>query len=147
MMCGHEKRLTALSVGEALLNLGLSVVLVWVSRNLVYVAVGSLIASFIFGWFFLWPWAAGQAELSGWKLVRMVLGPTWLACLPLLVLIAFERSLSIFGFAQRPVWMLCGSGVACLLAAVGLWRLALTRFEREKLAALAAKTLSKRNHA
>jgi O-antigen/teichoic acid export membrane protein len=140
MMCGHEKWLTLLGVGEALLNLGLSIALILYFRSILSVAVASLISTFIFGWLFLWPWVAREASISPWKLAGIVLGPTWLACLPLVVLFAVERAMYIPG---SMAWLLTGSAIAFGLAALGLWKLALTGIERERFAALLLKMLGK----
>jgi O-antigen/teichoic acid export membrane protein len=140
MMCGHEKRLTLLGVGEALLNLGLSIGLILHYRNVLSVAVASLVSTFVFGWLFLWPWAAREARISPFKLAAIVLGPTWLACLPLIGLFAIERALFV---PNSLLWVLIASGLALALAAIGLWRLALTGIEREKLAAVLVKVIGK----
>jgi O-antigen/teichoic acid export membrane protein len=147
MMCGHERRLMFLGVGEAVLNLALSVGLVLYYRNVLCVALGSLISTFIFGWFFLWPWAAREARLSGWTLARMVLGPTWLACVPLLVLIAFERLVPFLDFKDSVLLLGLESVTAMLLVAWSLWRLALTRLERDKLAQALLKMIHGRRPA
>jgi O-antigen/teichoic acid export membrane protein len=139
MMCGHEKRLMFLGLGEALLNLALSIILVLWFRNVVCVAAGSLISTFVFGWFFLWPWAAREARLPGKALARMVLGPTWLACLPVIALIAFERTIPFLDFRDNLTLLLIEGSVAVLIAALSLWRLALTRLERDKLAGILAR--------
>lgn len=139
MMCGHERRLMYLGVGEALLNVVLSVTLVIHYQNVLCVALGSLISTFVFGWFFLWPWAAREARLSGWTLARLVLGPTWLACVPLLILITFERLVPALDFKDSVLILGVESGTAILLVGWSLWRLALTNPERDKFAAAAAR--------
>jgi len=58
VMCGHERRLMWLGVAEAAANLVLSVGLISIFRNVVCVAVGSLIPALIIGWGFMWPWCA-----------------------------------------------------------------------------------------
>lgn len=147
MMCGHEKRLMLLGVGEALLNLGLSIALVLVFRNVLVVAVASLVSTLIFGWLVLWPWAARQAQLSGWKLAARVLGPTWLACLPALALIGLERAMPMLDFRQSLGLLAAETLAAFLLAGWGLWRLALTDLERSKVAAATVKFLGKQRPA
>jgi O-antigen/teichoic acid export membrane protein len=77
MMCGHERRLTWLTIAEAVLNLGLSIGLILHFRNVLCVALGSLISTLLIGWTFLWPWAAREAQMSGWQLMRAVLVPIW----------------------------------------------------------------------
>jgi O-antigen/teichoic acid export membrane protein len=135
MMCGHERRLTWLGVGEALLNLGLSIGLIFYYRNVICVAIGSLVATFIFGWFMLWPWAAKEANISAWKLARTVLIPNWVASLPLLALLVFERSFRGPLLSESvPMFAL----EALLIFSIGmlfLWRFALNTEEREKFSA------------
>jgi O-antigen/teichoic acid export membrane protein len=60
MVTGHEKRLMWLGLGEAFLNLVLSVALVLYFKNIICVALGSLIATTVFGCFTVWPWAARE---------------------------------------------------------------------------------------
>ena len=147
MMCGHERRLMALGLGEAILNLGLSVGLVLYYRNILCVALGSLVSTFIFGWGFLWPWAAREAQLSGWKLARIVLVPTWLGCLPLIVLMVFERSVPVLDFRNNFPLFALESSTALALGACALWRLALTSVERVHLAAFFGRAMGKRRAA
>ncbi|MEW6159102.1 MAG: MATE family efflux transporter [Verrucomicrobiota bacterium] len=135
MMCGHERRLMWLSIAEALLNLVISVGLVLYFRNVVCVALGSLIASTIFGWGFLWPWAAREAALSVWTLARVVLAPTWLACLPLLALMFFERVLPGREFHETAAQLIIESLLAFVIAGAGIWRFGLSPIERQKFAA------------
>ncbi len=132
MMTGHERRLMWLGLGEASLNLGLSVGLVLYYKNVLCVAFGSLIATFIFGWFYVWPWAAHEVRLSGWQLARPVLLPTGLACLPVLVFVLMGRFIPWFDFRSSTAMFLTESSLAMLIAAACLWRYALTLPEREK---------------
>lgn len=139
MMTGHERRLMWLGVGEALLNLTLSVVLVSIYRNVVSVAVGSLIATFVFGWFWLWPWAAREANLSGWSLARTVIFPTWLACLPIVAIIIFGRVIMEAKFQASIYALLTEGTLIFMVAAVCLYRVALSPNEREKFSAAVSK--------
>jgi O-antigen/teichoic acid export membrane protein len=132
MMCGHEKRLMWLGVGEALLNLALSLGLIFYYRNVVSVAVGSLLATAIFGWGYIWPWAAREASLGGWKLARLVLVPTWVACIPLLCLILLERSVPQLDFQDNFSLFVVEALLAMALAAGGVWKLGLNADERMK---------------
>lgn len=147
MMCGHEKRLMLLGVGEALLNLGLSVGLVVVFRSVLAVALGSMVSTLVFGWIILWPWAAREAQLSGWKLAARVLGPTWLACLPAVGVIAVERAVPPLNFEGNPGLLAAEILVAFLIAGWGLWRFALTELERAKVIAATGKLFGKRTPA
>src|SRR5687768_13151378 len=139
MMTGHERRLMWLGVGEAMLNLGLSVILVRIYHNVVSVAVGSLIATFIFGWFSLWPWAAREANLSGWKLARTVIFPTWLACLPIVGIIILGRVLMKPEFQASIYALLTEGTLIAMVAAVCLYRVALQPDEREKFVSVINK--------
>jgi O-antigen/teichoic acid export membrane protein len=132
MMSGHERRLMWLGVGEALLNLGISVALVGYFRNVVSVAIGSLVATFIFGWFSIWPWAAREANLTGWNLARTVLFPTWLACLPIVGIILLGRALTKPEFQASIYSLLTEGSIICVLAAACLYKVALLPAEREK---------------
>ena len=143
MMSGHERRLMWLGVGEAAVNLLLSVALIWYFRNIVSVAVGSLVATFIFGWFSLWPWAAREANLTGWKLARTVLFPTWFACLPIIGIIVIGRKLMTPEFQASIFAMLTEGALLLLLAVVCLYRVALLPSEREKFSAAFAKLIRK----
>jgi O-antigen/teichoic acid export membrane protein len=143
MMTGHERRLMWLGTGEALLNLALSVALVHYYKNVVCVAVGSLIATFAFGWFSIWPWAAREANLTGWKLARTVLIPTWMACLPIVGLLILSRHLTSPEF-QASVYSLFTEGVAIFcIAVVCLWSMALRPGEREKFSAAFLKVFNR----
>ena len=134
MMCGHERRLMYLGLGEAILNLGLSIGAGSLLSEYSLRGPRLLVSTFLFGWGFLWPWAAREAKLSGWKLARIVLVPTWLACLPLIVLILFERSLPMLDFRKNLPLFALESSTALAVGAWALWRLALTSVERLQLA-------------
>jgi hypothetical protein len=142
-MCGHERRLMWLGVGEAMLNLTLSVALLIYFRNVISVAVGSLTATFIFGWFAIWPWAAREANLTGWKLARTVLFPTWLACCPMLLLLVMARYVT-FPDLRANIYAVALQGViVAALASVGLWFVALRPNERARLSAAVCRVLGK----
>jgi O-antigen/teichoic acid export membrane protein len=143
MMTGHERRLMWLGIGEALLNLGLSVALVAYFRNVVCVALGSLAATFVFGWFSLWPWAAREANLTGWRLARIVLFPSWIACVPIVGLILLGRFFMSPEF-QASVYALITQGtLIVVLAAICLWRIALLPGERDRFAAALTRVFRK----
>ena len=145
MMSGHERRLMWLGVGEAVLNLGLSVLLVSYFRNVVSVAIGSFVATFVFGWFSLWPWAAREANLTGWKLARIVLFPTWLASLPIVLVILMGRLLTKPEFQASVYALLTEGSLICILAAACLYRVALLPSEREKFSTVFTKIFKKPN--
>jgi O-antigen/teichoic acid export membrane protein len=132
MMCGHEKRLMWLGLGEALMNLGLSIAFIHYFKSVLAVAAGSLLATCFFGWVFIWPWAAKEAGIGSWQLVRAVLIPAWVACWPLLGLIAVIHAMPKFAASDSwPMFLLEGS-IAAAVAAIGLWKLALDDAERAK---------------
>jgi O-antigen/teichoic acid export membrane protein len=145
VMCGHERKLTFLALGEAFLNLALSIGLVLYFKNVLAVAVGSLVASAIFGWCFLWPWAAREANLSGWSLARTVLIPTWTACLPLFGLMLLLRRIPVLSFEQDLASIVSVGSIALVVGAAGLWRWALMPVEREKVAAALSKFFRKQS--
>ncbi len=130
MMCGHERKLMWLGVGEAVLNLGISVALVLHFRNVLCVAIGSLIATSVFGWFYLWPWAAREANLTAFQLARIVLFPIWLACVPQLALVIVGRFMPWFDFRTNIFLFLGEAALAMCVGAVCLWRRALTAEEK-----------------
>jgi O-antigen/teichoic acid export membrane protein len=133
MMCGHERLLMKFSVGEAVLNLTLSLGLVLYFKNVLCVALGSLISTMVFGWFFIWPMAAREAEMSCWQLARTVLIPIWLASLPLLGFLLLGRLVPLLDFRASFVLLLAECAVAALIAGLSLWHRALTHAEREQL--------------
>lgn len=133
VMCGHEKKLMWLTVLETSLNLGLSIGLILYFRNVVCVALGSLISSMFVGWGFLWPWAARDAQVSGWQLARNVLAPIWLACVPLLLFLVCARFCPWIDFRTSTPLFVAESLVAFFVGAVGLWKGALRPEERQHL--------------
>lgn len=143
MVCGHEKRLMWLSLGETFLNLTLSVGLVMYFRNVVCVAVGSLIATTVFGWCFLWPWAAREANLSGFALFRVVLIPVWLACLPLIGFILIGRFTPMLDDQTNFISFFAQCSLAALVGAVGLWKWALNHQERANVTARFGKLFTR----
>ena len=147
MMCGHEKRLMWFGLGEAAMNLGLSVALVLTFKNVICVALGSLIATFFFGWFFIWPWAAREAGIGGWKLARAVIFPAWIACGPLIVFISLIRFLPRFSSADSFGMFFLEGAIAAVVSAIGLWKLALDDNERAKFTAHFLRRLGRRSAA
>lgn len=143
MMSGHERRLMWLGLGEAALNFGLSIALLKHYQNVLCVAVGSLTATFIFGWFTIWPWAAREVKLTGWKLARTVLFPTWVACLPIVALILLGRYLTRAELQASIYGVLTEGSIVFLLAAICLWRIALQPTDRERFSAAFGKVFSK----
>jgi O-antigen/teichoic acid export membrane protein len=147
MMCGHERRLMWLGVGEAGMNLALSVALVLIFKNVLCVALGSLIATCFFGWFFIWPWAAKEAGIGSWQLARAVLFPAWVACWPLIGLIGIIRLLPKFSASDSLSLFLIEGAIAAIVAVIGMWKLALGDDERAKLAAFFLRRFGRRSAA
>lgn len=150
MMCGHERRLTQLSVIEAVMKLILTIGLVYYFKSVVVVAIGSLIPSLIIGWGYLWPWAAKDAGLNGWQLAAHVLFRNLRACLPLVTFALVCRALPMavqwlapgvspatlhwLDFRDNIVLFVIEGSIAGVLALGGVWTWALTASEREKVA-------------
>ncbi len=143
MMCGHERKLMWLGVGESLLNLSLSIALVLYFKNVLCVALGSLIATTFFGWFYLWPWAAREANLSTLQLARIVLFPIWLACLPQLAFVIVGRFMPWLDFRTSVFFFLLKAALAGVVGVLCLWRGALTPKEKEILTLKCGKILSR----
>ena len=141
MMCGHERPLLWLGLGEAAANISLSIGLVLVFRSVVAVAIGSLAPSLFFGWVRLWPWMAREAGLGGWQLFKRTVWPSWIACVPMLaLLVVFKLAVPFLGGSGMVV-MFVEATIAGLLALAGLWRKSLTQAERGMLWARIAKKL------
>jgi O-antigen/teichoic acid export membrane protein len=147
MMCGHEKRLMWLGLGEALMNLGLSIVLLMIFKNVLAVAAGSLIATCFFGWLFIWPWAAKEAGIGSWQLARAVLIPAWVACFPLIGLIAIIRMMPRLSFADSFPTFFAEGALAAAVAAIGMWTLALDGDERAKVSTVFLRRFGRRSAA
>ncbi|MDB6017034.1 MAG: hypothetical protein JWR19_1523 [Pedosphaera sp.] len=143
MMCGHEKKLIQLSIVEALLNLVLSLGLVLYFRNVVCVAVGSLIPSLIIGWFYLWPWAAKDAGVNRRGLARKVLLQNWAAGVPLLIFGLICRSVPALDFRTNTLVFVLEGALACVVAAISLWRWGLSDQEREKVGGIIGRRLQR----
>ncbi len=133
MMCGHERPLLWLGVGEAVANVVLSVALALLMRSVVAVAIGSLLPCLFFGWVRLWPWMAREGGLSAGQLFKRTVLPSWLACLPMLgLLVLFKLAIPPLGRYALAA-MFVESTLAGILALVGLWRIALNPDERAVL--------------
>lgn len=132
MMCGHERRLMWLGIGEAVMNLAVSILLVAIFRNVLVVAIGSLIATSFFGWFYLWPWAAKEAGIRKRDLAAEVLTPAWVACAPLIALIFIFRNVESLHVPQSFARLALEGSIAALVAGLGLWKLALNAEERAR---------------
>lgn len=140
MMTGHERRLMWLGVGEAVANLALSIALVMIFRNVVAVAVGSLIPTLYFGWCKLWPWMARDIGRPPLRLLRETVVAPALCCVPAVLIFTASPHLAVF---QGHPWLqtLCAGSVAALATACTLWIAALGDEER---AAIRSRFLKKR---
>ena len=147
MMCGHERKLMWLGIAEAAANLGLSVWLALWFRNVLGVAVGSLIPALAIGWIVLWPWMARDGGLTGGQLLRKVVLPIWGACLPMLALLAAARLVPSLQTQHRFALLALHGVLAGGCGAAGLWFLALTGAERGGLAARLWRPLLRRRAA
>lgn len=143
MMCGHERRLMWLGLGEAAMNLALSIGLLMIFKNVLCVALGSLLATAFFGWIYLWPWAARETGIGSLQLARTVLIPAWVACWPLLALIAVIRIMPRLQMNDSVPLFLMESCLAGAVAAAGLWKLALDDQERAKFTGLFLRRFGK----
>lgn len=135
MMCGHERRLMWLGLGEAIANLALSIGLVLWTRSVIAVAVGSFVPTLYFGWFHLWPWMARDTGLRAWPLFLKTVVPSWLACLPCLAALAGLKWVVLAPGGSRVIAMFIEGTLAGGIAATGLWRWALSPQERSHLGA------------
>jgi O-antigen/teichoic acid export membrane protein len=133
IMCGHEKKLMWLAMAETGLNLGLGITLTVTLHKVIGVAIGSLFASFVIGWGFLWPWAAREAQVSGWRLAQMVILPVWCACAPLLLFLVCIRNVAAFDFHTSAPLFIGESILAFAVAGACVWRWALSEEERRHL--------------
>ena len=132
MMCGHEKRMMQLGVAEAAINVTLSIGLVIYFKNIVGVAVGSLIPTLYFGWFHLWPWASREAQMKPSDLLRLVLLQPWIGCLPMILVAAVLKSIPVL-HSGSTVWHLMVEGAFGLgIGAMGIWKWTLSSKERQQ---------------
>ena len=130
MMTGHERKLTRLGMTEAAMNLALSVTLVLIFRNVVCVAIGSLVPTLFISWFRLWPWLSKDAEMTSWELIKKTSLPVWTACIPVLALLATVHALPVLQLTSAWATVLVHGSTAGLLAVVCIARFALTPDER-----------------
>lgn len=133
MMCDQERKLVQLSAIEAIANLGLSLGLVLYFRTVVCVAIGTLIPTLIIGWFFLWPWAAKDCNLTGWQLAGRVLHRNWYAAVPLIIFGALCRWVPVLDFRNDTLTFLLEASLAGVIAGLSLWRWGLSEHERAKI--------------
>jgi O-antigen/teichoic acid export membrane protein len=140
MMAGQEKRLMQQSIFEAAANLILSIGLTFwlrqqfgVEWGILGVALGSVIPTFLFGWFLIWGWTAHEAQMTRWALFRSCVLPNWLGCVPM-ILVALALRLQTFWASGHNTWlMLLEGAVVGAVGAAGLWRFSLKPGDRERV--------------
>lgn len=139
VMCGHEKRLARIGLVEAGLNAGMSIGLVLVFSDVLWVALGSLIPTVVIGWGVLWRWTAEEAGLSSRALARRVFTGMPQAALATCGWLAAARIAGVeIGWLDpnlRAASFLATAGAAGLFALAATWRLGLTVDERRLLRA------------
>ncbi|MFC5453428.1 lipopolysaccharide biosynthesis protein [Prosthecobacter fluviatilis] len=133
MMTGHERRLMWLGLGEAVANLALSITLALLLRNVMGVAIGSLVPSLFFGWFLLWPWVARDVSLSPWRLFREAVLPSWAACMPAIILLAAPLLFPEWQIENTWLRILVMGTTGGLASLICVWFWALTVSERQTL--------------
>ena len=139
MMAGQEKRLMQQSICEAAANLALSIGLTfWLRRQfgvewgILGVALGSVIPTFIFGWFLIWGWTAHEAQMTRWALFRSCVLPNLLGCLPMIGVACALRLQPFWVSGHNTLFMLAESSVVAAVGAFGVWRFSMKDSERQK---------------
>ena len=130
VMCGEEKQLVFVGLGEAGLNLVLSVGLLHLYQQVASVAFATLVSSLIFGWIFLWPWAANIAKMSPLQLAKQTLARNFLGAIPLLVSILLLRQLSPFSPNHSLFVFFVEASFTGMIGAIGVWKISLSDTDR-----------------
>jgi len=137
MMAGQEKKMMQQGVTEAAFNLVLSIGLTYwfkyafgVDWGILGVALGSVIPTFIYGWGFIWGWAAKEAGLSRRELFAQVVAKTWLASVPMAVLAAVVRFQPFWASGSNTLRVIVESSLVVAFGLACLWRFALSPEER-----------------
>ncbi len=131
VMSGQESRLLRAGIAEAVMNLGLSIGLLWWLESVAAVALATLLSSMCCGWLWLWRWAVADAGMSGFAYARVVLWTSWRACLPLLawlMLTVLNPWLPVYDSVALCLSVIM---ISAVLAIVGIWRWALDSEERD----------------
>jgi hypothetical protein len=144
LMAGQERRVMWLGLGEAAVNLALSLTLTLQFRSILGVAVGSLVPTLLVGWGVLWGWVAVETGLSRLALVRRFLLPAWLGCLPMAALAVGLRTQPWWSSAATPLRFAGEIALVGGVGLLGLWRLSLDRTERHRLRAWARERIARR---
>jgi O-antigen/teichoic acid export membrane protein len=133
IMAGQERRMMRHGVLEATANVVLSVLLTLWLRNILGVALGSLIPTVLFGWLLLWPWAAKEADLSPWRLFNHIVLSAFKGCLPMLAACIAFRFQPWWDSGSTTLLMLLEGGFVTAIGMAGIWRLTLSHDERVQL--------------
>ncbi len=119
MMCGYEKRLLVISLVDALVNVGLSVILA-LNMGLVGVALGTLIPTILVGWLWVVPLTLHYLELPVLQYFRpqiqSIRKPLSVFVAILLVLVIFFPIPPEGGFLAL-AWRGASAGIPCLIFA------------------------------
>lgn len=133
MMTGHERRLMWMGLGEAAVNLVLSITLALLFQNVVSVAVGSLIPTVLFGWCLFWPWVARDLHLRPCQLFRETVLPSWIACVPSALLLGTPLLFPVMQIENAWLRILLMGGAGGLTSLFCVWCWSLTAAERHAL--------------
>ena len=132
-MCGKERSMAFLGMGEALLNLGASILLVKLLPTVVAVALGSLVATLVFTIWHWWPMAARELRMSPGQLARQLLLSPLMINLPLIAWFTSPLPAAI----AREWWalpaILVNSLTGLALTLPLLWQLGLSTNERGRV--------------
>lgn len=131
VMCGHERRLMWVGLGEATMNLTLSVLFVALYHSVVGVAVATAVSSSFFGVVFLWRWSCAEAGMSGLEFAKTVLFRNWLACLPMAIWFGLTTIHSGIRSGENIFHAMFVGAVGVALAALGIWVVALNSNEKQ----------------
>ncbi|MGE3310241.1 MAG: lipopolysaccharide biosynthesis protein [Limisphaerales bacterium] len=134
LMAGQERRMMWQGVSEAALNLVLSIVLTLALRNILGVAIGSVIPTVVLGWGVLWGWAAHEAGLGRWALFRKIVLPVWLGSIPMVALAAVLRLQPWWTSGGTTLLVLAEGAAVGTAGLAGLWWITLQPAERANLA-------------
>ncbi|MFZ4763951.1 MAG: lipopolysaccharide biosynthesis protein [Roseimicrobium sp.] len=134
IVTGRERKLVRLGISEALLNVALSITLVLTFRNVVCVAIGSLIPTLLIGWGVIWPWLARDTRMTQWQLLQRTMLPTWLSCLPALGVLIALQSLPALNLGSDWATLLVHGPIGAALAYALVFRFAMTPTERALIA-------------
>lgn len=133
MMAGQERRMMIQGVSEALINVGLSFAFTFWLKNIIGVAIGSILPTIVIGWFWLWRWASREAGLSPWQMAQAILARNVLGCVPMLILAIALRVQPFWTSGGTTLLMLVESALLGIVALAGLWSMALSSAERQLL--------------